>query len=122
MNCPSCQSDWLTTQLQNGAIVTKCGACGCIVPAMPSAGAPPAREEARSLPSQAAPQSREKKQDSVSAPVNPLPALRRRRKWVVSEIKRLRKLEAELASIDRILSAASGKPVAVVRELRASRG
>lgn len=51
------------------------------------------------------------------APENPVPAMRRRLRWLDSEIRRLRKLERERESLSRILSAASGKPVAVVREL-----
>lgn len=50
-------------------------------------------------------------------PPNPVPAMRSRLRWLDSEIRRLRKLERERESLSRILSAASGKPVAVVREL-----
>lgn len=56
------------------------------------------------------------------APPNPVPAMRSRLRWLDSEIRRLRKLERERESLSRILSAASGKPVAVVRELKRSHG
>lgn len=56
----------------------------------------------------------------AEAPLDVIKLAKRRLRFVKAEIKRLRKLEKEQAQLERILSAADGKPVAVVRELRRS--
>lgn len=53
-------------------------------------------------------------------PVDVVKLAKRRLKEVRRELKAMRKLEAELAQLERLLNAADGKPTAVVRELRAS--
>lgn len=126
MNCPSCNSDWMTTALQGGVVVIKCGACGCRVQSPSgsqpeSSQRPPQSPKAQPAPQPTAqPRKRREKAPQPDTPLDPVPALRARLKWLDGEIKRLRKLEAEREQLARILSAASGPPVAVVRELKRS--
>ncbi len=122
MNCPSCNSDWVTTALQGGKVVTKCGACGCLLPRAPAAdggsgNATHAHDDKAKLPASTKAPKRSGAAQQPDAPIDPVPAMKARLRWLGAEIKRLRKLEAEHARLSRILSAASGKPVAVVREL-----
>ena len=119
MHCGACGSESIGTLVEPGCgPVRTCNDCGHEV-----------HEEAddqrhvEALAPKAArrPQPKPAAKQGAAEPTNPLPALRARRRWVVAEIKRLRKLEDELASIDRILSAA-GKPVAVLHAVKRAHG
>lgn len=59
---------------------------------------------------------RQTKRQDASEPVDAIRVLRQRRKWLVSEVKRLKKYEAELAEIERML-----KPPTPVRSIESAR-
>jgi hypothetical protein len=48
-------------------------------------------------------------------PINPIRAMRARKKWLEGQIRQLSKLQTELDELNRILSAATSKPGAVLR-------
>lgn len=131
MACPNCNSDHRASEMTTSGVVVKCGSCGLVFgKGTPSTRAASVDDDDESPPvpaprrNVAQPTSKATRGDAsgASVPANPIPAMRKRLRWLDSEIRRLRKLERERESLARILSAASGKPVAVVRELRSSHG
>ena len=117
--CPKCGSTYLGTRVEPmvGAI-RFCRDCEHV---MPQDEDPRPQPQAVATPGPAAVHTAEtkrpKREPQPDAPANPVPAMKARLRWLDSEIRRLRKLEAERETLAHILSAASGKPVAVVREL-----
>lgn len=127
MKCPSCGSSEIGARIsQDGTKERFCRACGVSVvidePKAPVARQEPAQVAAAEPAPVVTARRRASKPGDDTAPANPIPAMRKRLRWLDSEIRRLRKLERERESLARVLSAASGKPVAVVRELRSSHG
>ena len=56
----------------------------------------------------------------ADVPLDVIKLAKRRLRYVKSEIRRLRKLEAERDQLERMLNAADARPVAAVRELKRS--
>lgn len=118
MRCGACGSESIGTLVEPGCgPVRTCNDCGREVTLV--------EDEQRHVEA-LQPKPRQRVERKASAhqphePIDPIPMMRARLRWLDSEIKRLRKLEVERERLSRTLSAA-GKPVAVVRELRQSRG
>ena len=74
------------------------------------------RDQARPADDRSVSPPRKPKTRDASEPVNAIRVLRERRKWLLGEVKRLKKFEAELEELDRML-----KPASPVRSIDSAR-
>lgn len=120
MSCPACGGEAIgaSTDPFSGTMF-RCHGCNHTW----SAPAKEERKEACATAKELAPvaetaRKRKRRQADAlpgSAPLDPIRAMRVRKKWLEAELRQLSKLQAELDELNRILSAATSKPGAVLR-------
>lgn len=115
----------LSTELGDDAcsLVTKCLECGAVVESAPEQQSlPHVDAPAQQVPRRAQSSQRHEQKQDTSKPLNVLKLARQRLRDVKRELKALKKLELEKLELERLINAANGRPVAVVRDLRKRSG
>lgn len=116
---------------QGVGLVRRCNACEAIIatPPEPKVAAQESQKSKRSKPEN--PDATPKAQPKLDGrraesrdltPQDVVKLAKRRLREIKRELKALRKLEAEKSQLERLVNAADGRPVAVVRELKRSSG